>query len=165
MSDNVEINWVRGELFAGRDSYGNALVIGSTPGDEIQFKGAKPSDLLLLSLLACSAYDVVKIIEKQRHHLHGLRVTATSKQQHHPPYAFEKIHVHYHVIAHGLKTEQLRRAIELSETKYCGVSAMLGHSAKIQTRYEIDTTPRPPAPDTAATGRVDEPEHVSELLP
>ena len=137
MSDNVEINWVRGELFAGRDSYGNALVIGSTPGDEIQFKGAKPSDLLLLSLLACSAYDVVKIIEKQRHHLHGLRVTATSKQQHHPPYAFEKIHVHYHVIAHGLKTEQLRRAIELSETKYCSVYNTLKHGVELSSDFEL----------------------------
>ena len=139
MSDNVEINWVRAEMFAGRDSYGNSLVIGSTPGDAVQFKGAKPSDLLLLSLLACSAYDVVKIIEKQRHRLHSLRVTATSKQQNRPPYAFEKIHVHYHVVAHGLKKEQLQRAIELSETKYCSVYNTLKHGVELSSDFDLES--------------------------
>lgn len=139
MSETVEINWVREEMFAGRDRYGNSIVIGSTPGDEIQFTGVKPSDLLLLSLLACSAYDVVKIIEKQRRHLHALRVTATSQQQIHPPYAFEKIHIHYHVVAHGLKTEQLRRAIELSETKYCSVYNTLKHGVELSSDFELES--------------------------
>lgn len=137
MAENVEVNWVRGEMFAGRDSYGNALVIGSTPGDEIQFKGIKPSDLLLLSLVSCASYDVVKIIEKQRHRLHSLRVTATSTQQSRPPYAFEKIHVQYHVVAHGLKAEQLQRAIELSETKYCSVYNTLKHGVELSSDFEL----------------------------
>ena len=137
MSDTVEIDWVRGELFAGRDSFGNSLVIGSTPGDEIQFKGLKPSDLMLLSLIACASYDIVKIVEKQRHRLHALRVTATSKQQSRPPYAFEKIHVHYHVVAHGLKPEQLQRAIELSESKYCSVYNTLRHGVELSSDFDL----------------------------
>jgi putative redox protein len=139
MSETVEINWVRGEMFAGRDRYGHSLVIGSTPGDAIEFKGLKPSDLLLLSLLACSAYDVIKIIEKQRHRLHSLRVTATSQQAPHPPYAFEKIHLHYHVVAHGLKAEQLRHAIELSETKYCSVYNTLKHGVTLSSDFELES--------------------------
>lgn len=139
MSETVEINWVREEMFAGRDRYGNSIVIGSTPGDELQFKGIKPSDLLLLSLLSCSAYDVVKIIEKQRHHLHSLRVTATSESQTHPPYAFKKIHLHYRVTAHGLKTEQLRRAIELSETKSCSVYNTLKHGVELSSDFELES--------------------------
>ncbi|MBI4675665.1 MAG: OsmC family protein [Chloroflexi bacterium] len=138
MSETVEINWVREEMFAGRDRYGNSIVIGSTPGDEIQFTGLKPSDLLLLSLLACSAYDVVKIIEKQRRRLYALRVAATSEQQTHPPYAFTKIHVHYHVTAHGLKPEQLRRAIELAETKYCSVYNTLKHGVELSSDFELE---------------------------
>ncbi len=137
MADDVEISWVRGETFAGRDRYGNALVIGSTPGDAVEFKGAKPSDLLLLSLLACSAYDVMKIIAKQRRRLYAFRVTATSKQQARPPHAFQEIHVHYHVVAHGLKPEQLQRAIELSETKYCSVYNTLKHGVKLSSDFEL----------------------------
>ncbi len=137
MSGTVEINWVRGKMFAGRDSFGNAIVIGSTPGDEIQFKGVKPSDLLVLSLLACSSYDVVEIIEKQRHHIFSIRVTATSQQQSEPPYAFEKIHLHYQVHAEGLTVQQLRRAIELSETKYCSVYNTLKPSVELSSDFEL----------------------------
>lgn len=129
---------MRGEMFAGRDRFGNSLVIGSTPGDAIEFKGVKPSDLLLLSLLACSAFDVVKIIEKQRHRLHSLRVTAQSKQQSHPPFAFQEIHVHYRVVAHGLKADQLQRAIELSETKYCSVYNTLKHGVELSSDFELE---------------------------
>lgn len=139
MSNNVELDWVRGRMFAGRDSYGNSIVIGSTPGDTIEFKGVKPSDLLVMSLVACSSYDVVEIIEKQRHRLHSLRVTATSQQQNHPPYAFEKIHLHYHVVAHGLKQEQLKRAIELSETKYCSVYNTLKHGVELSSDFELES--------------------------
>lgn len=139
MADTVEINWVRAEMFTGRDRYGNSIVIGSTPGDEIQFKGVKPSDLLLLSLMSCSAHDVVKIIQKQRHRLHSLRITATSQQAPRPPYAFQKIHLHYHVVAHGLKVEQLRRAIELSETKSCSVYNTLKHGVELSSDFELES--------------------------
>jgi putative redox protein len=139
VSETVEINWVRDEMFAGRDRYGNSIVIGSTPNSEPQFKGVKPSDLLLLSLLSCSAYDVVKILEKQRHKLHSLRVTAMSVQQDRPPYAFEKIHIHYRLTGHNLHAQQVRRAIELSETKYCSVYNTLKHGVELSSDFEIES--------------------------
>ncbi len=138
MSETVEINWVRDEMFAGRDRFGNSIVIGSTPHSEPQFKGVKPSDLLLLSLLSCSAYDVVKILEKQRHKLHSLRVTAMSVQQERPPYAFQKIHVHYRLWGHNLRAAQVQRAIELSETKYCSVYNTLKHGVELSSDFEIE---------------------------
>ena len=39
----------------------------------------------------------------------------------------------------NVNPKALERAIELSETKYCGVNAMLRHSAQIKHRYEITT--------------------------
>lgn len=139
MSETVEINWVRDEMFAGRDRYGNSIVIGSTPKSDPQFKGVKPSDLLLLSLLSCSAHDVVKILEKQRHKLYTLRATAVSVQQDHPPYAFERIHVHYRLTGHELRAEHVKRAIELSETKYCSVYNTLKHGVELSSDFEIES--------------------------
>ncbi len=138
MSETVEIQWVRDEMFAGRDRYGNSVVIGSTPKSDPQFKGMKPSDLLLLSLISCSAYDVVKILEKQRHRLHSLRVTAMSVQQERPPFAFERIHVHYRLSGHELTAERVGRAIELSETKYCSVYNTLKHGVELSSDFEIE---------------------------
>lgn len=124
-------------MFVGRDRYGNSLVIGSTPHSEPQFKGLKPSDLLLLALLACSAYDVARILEKKRYKLEQLRVTATSAQDDHPPFAFQRIHVHYQVAAPGVRAEQVRRAIELSETRYCSVYNTLKHGVELSSDFEI----------------------------
>jgi len=138
LSETVEINWVRDELFVGRDRYGNSIVIGSTPHSDPQFKGIKPSDLLLLSLLSCSAYDVVRILEKQRHRLDSVRVTATSIQDDEPPFAFQRIHLHYRLMGHTLKAEHVRRAIELSETKYCSVYNTLKHGVELSSDFEIE---------------------------
>lgn len=138
MSETVEIEWVREELFVGRDRYGNSLVAGSTPRSEPEFKGMKPSDLLLLSLLSCSAYDVVRILEKQRKTLRALRVSATSIQDDRPPFAFQRIHIHYRLQGESLRAEQVERAIQLSETKYCSVYNTLKHGVELSSDFEIE---------------------------
>lgn len=138
MSDTVEINWIREELFAGRDRFGNSIVLGSTPLSEPQFKGMKPSDLLLLSLLTCSAYDVVNILRKQRQSLTGLRVIAVSVQEERPPFAFQKIHMQYRLAGVNLRADAVRRAIELSETRYCSVYNTLKHSVELSSDFEIE---------------------------
>ena len=40
-------------------------------------------------------------------------------------------------LAHGATEDAVRRAIELSETKYCSVYAMLEKTATIVTSFEI----------------------------
>ena len=78
------------QLFIGRDSYGHMVVSGSWPKDAdnewIEWKASKPSDLLLLSLCACSGYDVVSILKRQRQRVTGdkgqFRVPLASLGQH-----------------------------------------------------------------------------------
>ena len=63
---------------------------------------AEASDLLVVSLSACSAYDVVDILKKQRLGLTGLMVTADPTQAPEPPWAFTHIHLHYVVTGRDL---------------------------------------------------------------
>jgi putative redox protein len=138
LPETVEINWVREELFAARDRYGNSIVVGSTPRSEPQFRGVKPSDLLLISLMACSAHDLVNILRKQRQELLKLRVIAVSVQSDRPPFAFEKIHLQYRLAGTGLRADQVRRAITLSETRYCSVYNTLRHAVELSSDFEIE---------------------------
>jgi len=62
----VAIQWSGSQLMIGVDSFGHPLVMGSWPERSPEWAGLKPSDLLLLSAAACSAYDVVMILGKQR---------------------------------------------------------------------------------------------------
>jgi putative redox protein len=139
------------QLFVGRDSYGHIVVSGSWPKDDdptwTEWKGVKPSDLLVLALLSCSSYDVVTILRRQRQELTGLFVTAEAEQASEPPYQFTHIHLHYVAAGPGLDSKKVERAIVLSEEKYCSVAATIRGVTKITHSYAVTTAPGSAATD------------------
>ena len=72
------VKWIDGKKFIGIDSTQHSVVL-STPGEGV---GVKPSDLLLIALAACTAVDVVEILEKKRATLTHLEITATGADHH-----------------------------------------------------------------------------------
>jgi len=132
----VSVKWVESQLMIGVDSYGHPLITGSWPEKNPEWQGLKPSDLLLLSAAACSAYDVVMILQKQQEPLVGLDVQCTGDQLSEPPYSFTALHLHYQAKG-AVNPHKLARAIELSETKYCSVVTTLKNAVKITSDYEI----------------------------
>jgi putative redox protein len=134
----ANVTWVKSKQFIGTDSTGHSVVI-SSPDEGI---GMKPSELLLVALGSCTSYDVVNILSKKRIALTDLSVSVQSEQDENPPWTFRKIHIHYTVSGNGLKTEDVEKAIKLSEEKYCSVSATLAQAAEITYDFEvIDTNP------------------------
>lgn len=95
------------------------------------------ADLLTMSLIGCSAYDVVEILEKQRQELHQLKVTAEAQQDDTPPWKFRKIHLRYQVIGKDIQLEKAQKAIQLSEEKYCSVYATLRDVVEITHEVEV----------------------------
>ena len=140
---NVAIKWTGedSQMFVGRDSFGHVVISGSWPRDEDEswqeWKGLKPSDMLLLSLASCSGYDVVMILGRQRQKLAGLYVNVDGQQAEQPPYAFTNIHLHYTVRGEDLDPQKVARAIELSEEKYCSVAATIRGVAELTHSFEI----------------------------
>ena len=140
---NVALKWTGedSQMFIGRDSFGHVLMAGSWPQDENdewqEWKAIKPSDLLLISLASCSAYDVVMILKRQRQPLVNLYVSVDGTQATEPPYQFTDIHLHYTAEGEGLSTEKVERAIHLSEEKYCSVAATVRGVAKLSHSFEI----------------------------
>jgi putative redox protein len=133
----VELDWVRDELFVAIDRNGSPLVVGKKPGSEPEWRGVKASDLLLISLITCSAHDVVGILQKQRQQLTGFRVFADGEQDDDPPWRFSAIHIRYRLAGRNLNEGFVKRAIELSREKYCSVYATLREAVKITTEYEL----------------------------
>jgi len=139
----ITLKWVGGDgpLFIGRDSTGHVIVTGrwTEEGSEMQaeWSAGKPSDLLVLSLAACSAYDVVTIMKRQRQQLSDLTITADAEQASDPPYAFTHIHLHYLVSGRELDQKKVERAITLSQNKYCSVAATIRGVAEITYSFEV----------------------------
>ncbi len=134
----VQVRWVDSEFFVGQDRYGNSITIGSTPGHQPEWKGMKPSDLLMLSLIGCSGYDVVTILKKQRQKISGIAISATGEQLDEEPYAFTKIHIDYHIHGKDINPDFVARAIELSEEKYCSVYNTLRHNVELTSSFRIE---------------------------
>ena len=140
---NIAVKWTGedSQMFIGRDSFGHVLMAGSWPQDENdewqEWKAIKPSDLLLISLASCSAYDVVMILKRQRQPLINLYVSVDGTQASEPPYQFTDIHLHYTVEGEGLSSEKVERAIHLSEEKYCSVAATVRGVATLSHSFEI----------------------------
>ena len=143
---NIAVKWLEegSRLFACRDSFGNMVLSGSWPREEPgwqEWKAAKPSDLLLMSLASCAAYDVVAILERQRQKLTGLRIEVNGNQLPDPPYNFTDIHLHFTLEGEGLDPDKVERAIDLSVNKYCSVAATLRGVATITHSFAIAGQP------------------------
>lgn len=129
------VTWVQNLQFVATDSTKHSIVISSQ--DEANGVGMKPSELLLLSLAACTAYDVTNILQKKRKNLTALRVEVESQQQTESPWAYRKIHLHYVVAGDDITARDVAKAIHLSHEKYCSVSATLRPVVELTHDYEI----------------------------
>ena len=130
MANNiVHLQWNPETQFILRDNENYEIVMRP--------KGVKASDLLSMALIGCSSHDVVEILLKQRQDLRELRVTADSVQDDDPPWRFRKIHIHFQAVGKGLDVEKVRKAIALSEEKYCSVYVTLRDAVEITNDVEV----------------------------
>jgi putative redox protein len=104
--------------------------------DRESHAASSPMEMLLAALGACTSVDVVLILEKKRQVLTSLEVVISGERATEPPAVWTKIDMVYRLKG-KLDERAVRNAIELSQTKYCSVAAMLGKTAKIAYRYEI----------------------------
>ena len=127
------VRWVTGKQFVGTDARNQSVVLS---GDD-PARGVSPSQMLLVALSACSAYDVLDIMTKKRKPLTLLEVIATGDQDPEPPWAYKRIRLKYRVAGDNLTEKALLQAIELSQDKYCSVAATVRGVAQIETELEI----------------------------
>lgn len=131
---NAKIIWQPGSrTFVGIDSTNHSVVL-STVDEGV---GMKPSELLLVAVGSCTAVDVVNILEKKRYQLNSLEIHVSAEQDTNPPWTFRKIHVHFKLQGAELTGKAVEQAIQLSEEKYCSVSATVRNTAEITTSYEL----------------------------
>ena len=132
----VSLKWIDSMLMVGADSAGNTLVMGHQSAKDPEWSGLKPSDLLLLSVASCTAYDVVMILKKQREPLQGLEISCNGEQNPDPPYAFHHVHIHYKIYGE-CSVEKVARALQLSEEKYCSVINTIRPTVEISSDFEM----------------------------
>ena len=132
------VKWTgEGMSFLAETGSNHALVMDGAPEAGGRNLAPRPMELLLAGTGGCTAFDVVMILKKGRHNVTGCEVSLHAERAESEPKVFTHIHFHYKVRGNNLKQEAVARAIELSKSKYCSASIMLGEVAKITHDFEI----------------------------
>jgi putative redox protein len=125
--------WIGEQKFVATGPSGHAVPIDS---DRESNTAPGPMEMVLMALGACTATDIVIVLAKKRQKLQSLEVICTGERAKEPPSVWTKIEILYRL--HGTLDEAaVKHAIQLSEEKYCSVSAMLQKTAKITWNHEI----------------------------
>jgi len=134
----ARIKWVENAAFVGETGSGHGLVIDGPQDIGGRNLGPRPMELMLLSVGACSAVDVVHILKKGRHAVADVQVEVKGERADTDPRVFTKIHLHFIVSGQGLAAGTVERAVKLSAEKYCSASIMLGRAGAAVTHdFEI----------------------------
>ena len=130
----ARLRYAGGEAFVAESQSGHALV---TSFAHDKSTAASPMELVLVALGGCTGSDVVSILEKKRQRVTGYDIEVRAERRAEHPRIYTRIEVVHRIRGHSIDPKAVQHAVELSETKYCSVSAMLSASAQLSMRYEI----------------------------
>jgi putative redox protein len=137
MSDNTynaSVVYAGDGFFIGTAPSGHAQVMDSN-GDR---KAAPtPLEMLLVSVAACTAFDVQSILEKKRQQITSYRTEISGVRADDYPRKFVSFHINHIVHGRNVSEKAVADAIRISDEKYCSVAATVRPTAAITTSYEI----------------------------
>ena len=133
----VETQW-SSEMSFDSTVNNHRIVMDSDPAFGGQEKGPRPKMLVLSALGGCTGMDVVSILNKMRVNPDSFRVVAEADIADEHPKVFTKIHLTYEFKGKNLPQDKLKKAVDLSQERYCPVSAMLKKACPFT--YEIKIT-------------------------
>lgn len=124
-------------VWKGKHSFESTHQGNTIKVDGDKKSGHGPKALLLSGLAGCSGVDLVDILEKMRVAFSDLTIDVEAEMTEGIPSVFRHIHVMYRLKTDKQNEEKVRKAIDLSLKKYCGVSAMLQKNSPIDYQLEI----------------------------
>ena len=131
------VKQVKGITFVGKTDSNHWITMDGPESFGGSDAGIRPKELLMLSLGGCTGSDVASILGKKKIKLDGFEMNISADVAEEHPQVFTKMHLEYVFYGNNLPEKDIERAIELSLTKYCSVTAMLQKAMPIEHSYKI----------------------------
>lgn len=127
----MRVSWHEGMRFVGIGPSKHAVVMDT---DAVGGEGAgpRPVELMLMALGGCTAMDAVAILNKMKTPPRKFEVVISAERHGEHPKFLKKAHLTYR--AWGVPKENLERAAQLSQERYCSVS----HSLKADLTFSVE---------------------------
>jgi putative redox protein len=137
----VAVNWTGKSAFVSEVPSGNNFSMDTHPDLGGENLGPTPLEAFQASLAACSAIDVVSILHKKKQRVTAYRVEVTGERgpEGQFPRPFLSLKLTHIVCGVDLDPAAVARAVELSDQKYCSVSATLRQSPRLTSEWRIES--------------------------
>ena len=137
MKNKVEVKWTEKMSF---DAIVNdhKIVLDAMEAVGGEDKGPRPKGLLLVALGGCTGMDVVSMLKKMRVEFDYFNVEVEGESTEEHAKYYHKITINYIFRGNDLPLEKLEKAVNLSQDRYCGVTAMLEKAAKIEHKIIVE---------------------------
>lgn len=140
----VIVKQIQGMTFAAKADSNHWVTMDGPEDFGGSNAGTRPKELLLISLGGCTGSDVAAILRKRKVPLVSFEINISANEAEEHPKVFTDIHIEFVFYGDGIERADVERAIELSTTKYCSVSAMLKATVKITHSYRIEPAANKP---------------------
>ena len=137
-SRKAYIKQIKGITFAGKTDANHWITMDGPEDFGGSNAGIRPKELILISLGGCTGSDVVSILSKKRVKVDDFEMNISADVAETHPQVFTSIHIEFVFYGKGIDPKDVERAIDLSQTKYCSVTAMLEKSVKITHSFRIE---------------------------
>lgn len=135
------ITWVEGMKFSAVSQSGHTVFLDAASQAGGENEGIRPMEMVLGALGGCTGIDVVSILNKMRVAYTAFAIDAEGARQEEHPKVFREITLNYRFDAPAEAEDRIKRAVHLSQEKYCSVSAMLAATARIKTQIFLNGSP------------------------
>lgn len=133
---SARVKWVEGMEFVGHTPSGHAIPLDVHEDAGGTDSAARPAELTLVALGGCTGMDVVSILRKMRVPFEDFEVEVRADKAEEHPKVWTRIEVIYRITG-DVPEDKFVKAINLSQERYCSVSAMLRKAVPLSFRHEI----------------------------
>jgi putative redox protein len=121
----AKVEWIDKVSFKATSETGHTVTIDGPPDLGGENRGVRPMEMVLMGVGGCTAFDVIRILQKARQNVTDCVTELTSRRAETIPNVFEAIHIHFVVTGDSLYEKKVERAVELTARRYCSASIML----------------------------------------
>lgn len=122
MKETISAKWLSDLAFEA-DVDGHKIYMDSSQEHGGKNTGPRPKPLMMVALAGCTGMDVAAILKKMREEVEELTVEVEGDVTEEHPKRFEAMKLIYRVKGKGINRKNVEKAVDLSTTRYCGVSA------------------------------------------
>jgi putative redox protein len=133
----TKVRWSGGMKFTGATDSKHLVIMDTSPKFGGKGEGPTPMQLVLIALGGCTGMDVVSILKKMGVGIDGLEIELRGEREENHPRVYRWIEIKYALEGRNLVEEKVKKAIDLSQSKYCSIVAMLEKECEIRYTYEI----------------------------